>query len=1189
MKVKKRVWISSVAVVFVLSLILAMSLGGAAVSAGTGHDLELAVPASDQPDFQEMPLPLEVTSVADPDWEVLFQQEWLKMGLTSAPAIIPAPGGTNRPFPYSLITPAASARLDAECLVLVLFGDGFTSSAAEQAKWRYYCQYFARNFLTQKPFDEFKDAIKIYRIDAISNASGVTRSDSPDGRNMPGDPKDTYFGGTLWNSGMARLGGASRGSMATTMAGAYFPTASTNRTILFNTSIYGGSGGALSYAGLSWAFIDVTTHEIGHATGSLPDEYLYSGMGQLTGPRGSYTNQYNVVHRNWIDNPAWQDWNPWYRLLGKNGTTFDPWLEGLTTDADFANLFRPIPNCKMRFVGSNDMLDITGKEEFGFCELCQEKWRDRMARLSNTPVLHFQPYNDQFYDNVPVLLNNRHFMLRVPEDAGNSLVYKVYGEQINPTTAVRNILGEFKMTILKDGAPIPEYTNVPADTPMTLAAGTYQVEATFTGAYRSNPYTLTLSSSSANNQFVVNPQTIITKVGKYAEPWNSTDKTDTLGREWRRYTPVELPELSIDPARVGGTAVSEFDITYTWHVRNFDGTRGTQIGSLGVYPDTPVDGPSAVGQYMLAVHSKANATAAAAIAGYSVTNEYPFNITTPFYPSNHYTVAGGTYSHELVSNDFRGITIVGEGFTEYEQDKFEAAAQDFITKFLDTDPVKRVSERFCFFIVNGMSTDSGITKEGVVKKDTYYGFQLNADGTLGTYRTDLPMDLVIFQDVWRRDTNTKTWAQWGTTVVLINEEDVQANYHWRHPEANRAAHLATISDKGYKRLIESVVTQFAHVRSNRDMDLLDTYRWMEGPEQNKTFQETMERLIESCYSHEMYGSGNLNLPRPVIVSDAATKKYISDGEKVLNWDLPATFKAYSFGHQLRTNAVTADTFTIRYYTDNGHRVGTLLSAAPVKPGFYWAEADLPNGAKQYLYTETDRYGFTYNAGQSLQGVNGNGTASSARVRGFVRFEIAQPPTIEIANVAVAPGGSVGVTYSIKNNGLGFTTLDLEFPYDSSLYKPVTVTPSAKLNDPTGGNYFVFNPSFNGGDLLKVAFASSSQIAGDELLFTVTYEVKNDILALDIPLTGTVILSKRVIEDEAEDIYLQIEPGLLIIGLLGDINGDGLITPEDAMILLQMYVGLIDWTPRALLLGDVNKDGAIDTTDAALILRMVVGG
>ena len=994
---------------------------------------------ADYPALQEMPLPFSAAAAEEQDWEAMFEQEWRAMGYSEAPAIRPAPGG-NAPFPYAVITSETANRPDADSMVIVLMGDGFTNSPEDQGKWRYYCQYFARNFVNQKPFNEFKDKIKIFRIDVISNVSGVTRSDSPDGRNMPGDPKDTYFRGTLWASGMARLGSSSTPAGhvgASAMGNAYAPTnTSSTKTVLFNTSIYGGSGGGTSYAGLSWAFIDVTTHEIGHSAGSLPDEYLYSGMGQLTGPRGNFRSQFNVVHRNYINDPAWQDWNPWYRMLGKNGTTFDPWMEGLTTDADFINLYRPIPNCKMRFVGANFMLDATGKEEFHFCELCQEKWRDRICMMSKNPMLHFQPYNDQFYDNVPVLLNDRHFVLRVPQDAGNSLCYKVYGEQINQTSAVRNILGEIKMTVSQNGVALPAYTDVPVTTPLNLAAGTYSVKATFSGTYNGNATTLSLAS--VDNEFKVKPQTIITAVGKYAEPWNSADKTDTLGREWRKDTPVSLPALSIDPTRVGAGSANQFDITYSWHVRNFDGTAGTQMGATGRYPGSNILGPTSGGQYMLLVNAKANAAAPAALAGYNVTNEYPFDITTSWHTANHYTVNGGTYSHELVSNDFRGITITGEGFTEAEQDKFEAVAEEFITKFLETDPVKRVAERFCFFIENTMSADSGLSRENGVQKDSYYGFRLNADGTLGTYRTDMIMDNIIFQDVWRRDTNTKTWAQWGTTVVLINEEEVQADYQWRHPEANRAAHLATIHDKDFKRLIEGVVTQFAHVRSNRDMDLLDTYRWMEGPgfSPNKSFQETLERLIECCYSHEMYGSGNLNLPRPVIVSDAGNKKYISDGQQVLNWDLPQTFKAYSFGHELRTNVATADTFTIRYYSDNNHRVGTQLAAAPVEPGFYWAEADLPNGAKYYLKTETDRYGFTYNAGQQLQGVNGTGTASSARTRGFVRFEIA-PLTYDF-NVRIEPqqtilnaGDTLYVDLLLEGD-LNYTQIATEISYDSEL-------------------------------------------------------------------------------------------------------------------------------------------------------------
>ncbi|MDR2712330.1 MAG: dockerin type I domain-containing protein, partial [Clostridiales bacterium] len=55
--------------------------------------------------------------------------------------------------------------------------------------------------------------------------------------------------------------------------------------------------------------------------------------------------------------------------------------------------------------------------------------------------------------------------------------------------------------------------------------------------------------------------------------------------------------------------------------------------------------------------------------------------------------------------------------------------------------------------------------------------------------------------------------------------------------------------------------------------------------------------------------------------------------------------------------------------------------------------------------------------------------------------------------------------------------------------------------------------------------------------------------------------------------------------MGDVNGDGRITAEDAIMVMQWYVGLIYLSPEQLLLADVNGDGVVDMTDAALILRM----
>ena len=199
------------------------------------------------------------------------------------------------------------------------------------------------------------------------------------------------------------------------------------------------------------------------------------------------------------------------------------------------------------------------------------------------------------------------------------------------------------------------------------------------------------------------------------------------------------------------------------------------------------------------------------------------------------------------------------------------------------------------------------------------------------------------------------------------------------------------------------------------------------------------------------------------------------------------------------------------------------------------------------------------------------------------------PILEIATVKAQANSTVDVTYSIKGNINGFTALSLDIPYDRAIYSPISVTAVPALDDMANGNIFVFNPSFGGNDLIRVAFASTTRVNNDGVLFTVKYKVEA-VDCLDVSLGATVILAElNLTGDDFFALDLQVKNGLMLIGIPGDINGDGKITPEDAIILLQMYVGLIDWTPRALLWGDVNEDGIIDPVDAALILRMVVGG
>ena len=197
-------------------------------------------------------------------------------------------------------------------------------------------------------------------------------------------------------------------------------------------------------------------------------------------------------------------------------------------------------------------------------------------------------------------------------------------------------------------------------------------------------------------------------------------------------------------------------------------------------------------------------------------------------------------------------------------------------------------------------------------------------------------------------------------------------------------------------------------------------------------------------------------------------------------------------------------------------------------------------------------------------------------------------TIEVLDVVTVPGGAVDVTYKITNNVRGFTTFDLELPYNKTVYWPTAITPGPFL-DNGGSGVFAANPSFGGADIIKVSYAHYDKIADNGLLFTITYQVAVATPVVEALLDVNVIRATVRIADVYTDIFLKVKPGIMVIGKLGDVNGDGLVTPEDAMLLLQMIVGLVPWTERALRFGDINGDGIVDTSDAALILRMVVGG
>lgn len=57
---------------------------------------------------------------------------------------------------------------------------------------------------------------------------------------------------------------------------------------------------------------------------------------------------------------------------------------------------------------------------------------------------------------------------------------------------------------------------------------------------------------------------------------------------------------------------------------------------------------------------------------------------------------------------------------------------------------------------------------------------------------------------------------------------------------------------------------------------------------------------------------------------------------------------------------------------------------------------------------------------------------------------------------------------------------------------------------------------------------------------------------------------------------------------GDLDGDGMLTANDALVLLRFSIGAVDLTPAQMAVADANGDGSVNANDALYVLRAALG-
>ncbi len=208
------------------------------------------------------------------------------------------------------------------------------------------------------------------------------------------------------------------------------------------------------------------------------------------------------------------------------------------------------------------------------------------------------------------------------------------------------------------------------------------------------------------------------------------------------------------------------------------------------------------------------------------------------------------------------------------------------------------------------------------------------------------------------------------------------------------------------------------------------------------------------------------------------------------------------------------------------------------------------------------------AGETVQfdgvsGTGGTGTSGAASL-------VAESRT-------VAPGDQVTVPVKLQNAS-DVSSMNFNISYSASVVKVVSVDKGSMLS----GISLVANPNESG--IIRFGFATEDGVDGTGSIGHIIFEAIGS-TGSSSPLT---ISGMEVTNSSGDAISLGTQDGTVTINsdrLLGDYNGDGLITELDALAALKMSVKLL--AEDSIL--DMDQNGRVTSEDARRILSIAVRG
>jgi len=191
-----------------------------------------------------------------------------------------------------------------------------------------------------------------------------------------------------------------------------------------------------------------------------------------------------------------------------------------------------------------------------------------------------------------------------------------------------------------------------------------------------------------------------------------------------------------------------------------------------------------------------------------------------------------------------------------------------------------------------------------------------------------------------------------------------------------------------------------------------------------------------------------------------------------------------------------------------------------------------------------------------------------------------PLTLSVPTVYGMPGDAVIVPIDI-NGSVGVSGADIEMSYDSTILtiNSITLTPLSS------GMNLAVNTSIP--DRIVISLASPSGVmTGSGSFVNMNFKIKSD--APHGTNSAITFVTNRVYNELGKIITSGKVNGKVSIPIIGDLNKNGVLQSNDAILAMRFAVRLA--TPTALdkKIGDIDKDGSIRTNDAILILRLILG-